>query len=163
MERYISLLLTDNPLMYLHPDLKEINLPRLVRVYKWKDPSATEHSVFELMRENLRFLDGATGFNLSEWSKALPASIIEQSKIKRGFMGLKDEGRQAILKNLPKAVSEMEEMMETNDRFASYEYEVKLLAKTKVPFSKWLSLQPQGTAPEGSNLVFITPPQPIAL
>jgi len=115
------------------------------------------------MRENLRFLDGATGFNLSEWSKALPASIIEQSKIKRGFMGLKDEGRQAILKNLPKAVSEMEEMMETNDRFASYEYEVKLLAKTKVPFSKWLSLQPQGTVPEGSNLVFITPPQPIAL
>lgn len=164
IEKYVSLLLTDNPLMYLHPDLKEeVDLPRLARVYKWKDPSATEHSVFELMRESLRFLDGASRFNLSEWSKALPASIIEQSAIKRGFTGIKDERRQAILKNLPKAVSEMEEMMETNERFASYEYEVKLLAKTKVPFSKWLSLQPKEDAPEGSNLVFIAPPQPISL
>lgn len=164
IEKYIDLLLTDDPLMYLHPDLKEdVDLPRLTRIYQWKDPLATEHSVFESMRENLRFLDGASRFNLSEWSKALPASILEQNKIKRGFTGIKDEGRKEILKNLPKAVSEMEEMIETNQRFESYEYEIKLLAKTKVPFSKWLSLKPTETAPEGSNLIFIAPPQPIDL
>lgn len=164
IEKYVDLLLTDDPIIYLHPDLKEeVDLPRLTRIYQWKDPLATEHSVFELMRENLRFLDGANRFNLSEWSKALPASILEQNKIKRGFTGIKDEGRKEILKNLPKAVSEMEEMMETNQRFDSYEYEIKLLAKTKVPFSKWLSLKPAETAPEGSNLIFIAPPQPIAL
>ncbi|MEO0886858.1 MAG: hypothetical protein AAFY54_13110 [Cyanobacteria bacterium J06648_10] len=162
--QYIDLLLTDNPLMYLHPDLKEeVDLPRLARIYRWKDPSANEHSVFELMRESLRFLDGASRFNLSEWSKMLPASVIEQNQIKRGFTGIKDEGRKEILKSLPKAVSEMEEMMETNQRFESYEYEIKLLAKTKVPFSKWLSLKPADAAPEGANLAFILPPQPIAL
>ena len=150
--------------MYLHPDLKEkVDLPRLARIYQWKDPSANEHSVFELMRESLRFLDGASRFNLSEWSKTLPASVIEQNQIKRGFTGIKDEGRKEILKSLPKAVSEMEEMMETNQRFESYEYEIKLLAKTKVPFSKWLSLKPADAAPEGANLAFILPPQPIAL
>ena len=48
----------------------------------------------------------------------------------------------------------MEEMMETNERFASYEYQVKLLAKTKVPFSKWLSLQPRGTHQRASEPCF---------
>lgn len=103
IEQYISLLLTDNPLMYLHPDLREeVDLPRLTRIYQWKDTDATEHSVFELMRESLRFLDGASRFNLSEWSRTLPASVIEQNKIKRGFTGIKDEGRQEILKSLPR-------------------------------------------------------------
>ncbi len=164
IEKYIDLLLTFNPLMYLHPQFKdEIDLSRLTQIYRWKDPSATENSVFESMRGNLHFLDGSAVPSISEWAKALPASIIEQTDIKRGFLGVKDEGRKAILKQLPKAVSEMEEMIETNQRFDSYEYEIKLLAKTKIPFSKWLSLKPSGAVPAGSNIIFLAPPKPLSL
>lgn len=166
LARYVDLLLTSNPLMYLHPEFKDdIDLSRITKIYKWKNSSATENSVFETMRENLRYIDGSIDntTSLEIWAKSLPGSVIEQTGIKRGFFGVKEEGRKAILKQLPKAVAEMEEMIETNKRFDSYEYEIKLLAKTKVPFSKWLSLKPTDAEPEGSNLIFILPPQPLAL
>ena len=137
MVKYVDLLLTSNPLMYLHPNLMGIvDLSCLTRIYQWKDPSATENSVFENLRQN--FGDMIEGMaHIDEWAKQLPSSIIEQQDIKRGFFGMKDQGRDAIFKQLPKAIEEMEEMIETTTRFESYEYEIKLLEKTKVPFSKW--------------------------
>ena len=170
IEKYVDLLLTSDPTVYLRPELKDdINLSRLTKIYQWKDPLSTESSVFEKMRENLYNLNEMPEDEvLSElkfelWAKSLPASIIEQKSIKRGFFGLKNESRKAILKQLPKAVAKMEEMIETNQRFDSYKYEIKLLAKTKVPFSKWLSLKPSDAAPEGSNIIFLLPSQPLAL
>jgi tetratricopeptide (TPR) repeat protein len=54
IEKYVDLLLTDNPLMYLHPKLKgKTDFSRLTRIYQWKDPSLTENSVFELMRDRM--------------------------------------------------------------------------------------------------------------
>ena len=159
MVKYVDLLLTPNPLMYLHPQLMgAVDLSRLTRIYQWKDPAATENSVFESLRENLGDIS-----DIEDWSKQLPSSIIEQQDIKRGFFGLKDEGREAIFEQLPKAVDEMEEMIETTCRFESYEYEIKLLEKTKVPFSKWYSAKPAALQPENSSLIFVTPPSPLSL
>jgi len=54
IEKYVDLLLTSNPLMYLHPKLKgETDLSRLTRIYQWKDASLTENSVFELIRDGI--------------------------------------------------------------------------------------------------------------
>ena len=52
--KYVDLLLTSNPLMYLHPKLKgKSDLSRLTRIYQWKNSSHTENSVFELMRDQM--------------------------------------------------------------------------------------------------------------
>lgn len=160
IKRYIDILLTDNPLMYLHPELKEFtNLSRLTQIYQWKNPELTENSVFEELRDGL--LDFKSDFGT--WLDALPESVVPKSDVKKGFFGISADGRKAIIDRLPKVVEEMESSIETYQRFVSYEYEIKLLQKAKVPFSKWMKMKPKATAPEGANLICITPPKPVAL
>lgn len=116
--KYIDILLTSNPLMYLHPQLKEtVDLSRLTRIYQWKDPELTENAVFEQLRDGLPTID----LEFNNWAKSLPASVIEQTEVKKGFFGVSDEGRKSIFERLPLIVEEMESMIETNQRFASYE------------------------------------------
>ncbi|MBP0000078.1 MAG: hypothetical protein J7641_13955 [Cyanobacteria bacterium SID2] len=57
----------------------------------------------------------------------------------------------------------MESTIETHQRFVSYEYEIKLLSKSKIPFRQWENLKPKQLAPEGASLIFIAPPKPLAL
>lgn len=158
--KLVNILLTENPLIYLHPDLKEsIDLSRLTSIYQWQDPSLTENIVFERLRDHLP----CVGPDLDDWIKALPSSIIPQTSIKKGFLGISTEGREMVLQRLPEVVGEMESVIETNQRFSSYEYEIKLLKSTQVPFSKWVQLKPPGPAIEGASLVCITPPRPLVL
>ena len=85
IEEYIDLLLTDNPLMYLHPKLKgKTDLSRLTRIYQWKDSSLTESSVFDLMRDNMVPQDDIWSSHIDEWIESLPASIIESENVKKG-------------------------------------------------------------------------------
>jgi hypothetical protein len=88
---------------------------------------------------------------------------MEQSKIKRNFFGLDNKSQNAIFDRLPKAINEIEEIIETNRRFESYEYELKLLEQTKIPFSKWLNTAPETPNTNNSNLIFITPEEPLTL
>ncbi|WP_026097447.1 hypothetical protein [Baaleninema simplex] len=160
VEKYIDILLTSNPLMYLHPELKGItNLSRLTKIYQWKNPSLTENTVFEQFRDELP----ALGLCFDDWVKALPASVMEKSEIKKGFFGVSDEGRKAVFERLPQVIEEMESIVETNERYASYEWEVKLLKKAKIPFRQWEMLKPKEVAPEGASLICIEPPKPLAL
>ncbi len=159
MEKYIDILLTDNPLMYLHPKLKgAVDLSRLTKIYQWKDPSLTENAVFENLRDSLLSLE-----KFDDWAKALPPSVMEQSNIHRLFWAVSDEGRRSIFDRLPLVVEEMEFIIETHQRFASYESEIKLLDKAKIPFSKWQNLKPSGEAPADAELICICPPKPVAL
>ena len=163
MEKYVDILLTPNPLMYLHPKLSgKVDLSRLTRIYQWKDSRKTENLVFEELRESFGNMIEDID-HIQDWAKQLPSSIMEQQDIKRGFFGLKKEGRAAIFEQLPRAVEEMEEMIETTRRFESYEYEIKLLEKTKVPYSKWHNATPAVAPPESSSLIFVTPPSPLYL
>jgi len=83
IEKYVDLLLTTNPLMYLHPKLKgKTDLSRLTRIYQWKDLSFTESSVFELMRDKMvPQHDMLWSSQVDEWIKSLPASINTSDKI----------------------------------------------------------------------------------
>ncbi len=160
IEKYIDVLLTDNPSMYLHPKLKgSIDLARLTRIYHWKDAGYDENDVFELVRDEI--LDLRSGFD--QWAEALPPSIMAQDDIKRFFFSISEKGRQSIFDRLPLVVDEMESMIETNQRFASYEHEIKLLSRTKVPFSRWETMRPSQALPEDASIICITPPQPLAL
>lgn len=163
IEKYIDLLLTSNPLVYLHPQLKEYtDLSRLTRIYQWKDPNHTENSVFEIMRDKMIDNDLSWNIQLDRWIEKLPSSIIEQSEVKKWLWGVSDEGRKEIIKKLPNAVDEMESMIETSRRFGSYEFEVKAISQLEVSFYEWLQLKPSEPNENGSNLVFIVPQEPLS-
>lgn len=160
-EYYIEILLTDYPIIYLHPQTRDlIDLSRLAKIFQWKDPSLDENSVFELMRSSL--FDPAN-FLFEDRIKALPQAVIEPWKVKKGFWGISDEGMNTVFERLPQVVIEMEGMIETNSRFLSYEYELGLMSKTKVTLQQWEALKPKQLAAESADIMYIIPSSPIML
>jgi tetratricopeptide (TPR) repeat protein len=164
IEKYIDLLLTSNPLVYLHPQLQgHTDLLRLTKIYQWKDPSHTENSVFEILRTNMIDNDLSWNAQIDRWIEKLPASIIEPSEIKRWLWGVSDEGRREIIRKLPNAIDEMESMIETSQRFGAYEFEVKAISQLEMSFHEWLELKPSEPNENQGNLVFIVPQEPLSL
>ena len=158
---YLDILLTERPIIYLHPQTRHVvDLSRLTRIYQWKDSSLDENSVFELMRNS--FLD-PIHLSIEETINALPPAVIEPWKIKRGFWGISEEGIQAVFKKLPQVVDEMEGIIETSNRFAAYEFELQLISRTKITFKQWESLKPKQLATEGVGMMYVVPPNPVKL
>jgi hypothetical protein len=56
----------------------------------------------------------------------------------------------------------METMVETSQRFTSYELEVKAISKLGISFHEWLQLRPSESQ-EGRNLMYIVPEEPMNL
>ena len=164
IEKYVDTLLSSNPLMYLHPSLKDkTNLPRLTRIYQWKDSSLDEVRVFELLREHLvPQSDKSWSSQVNEWIKSLPLSMIEGEDI-NSFWGIKEEVRVKIIQKLPEVMADMESMIETNQRFSSYELEVKAISQLDISFREWLELQPPESSVNNSNLMYIVPDEPMIL
>jgi len=165
IEKYIDLLLTSKPLMYLHPKLKgKTDLSRLTRIYQWKDPVLTESSVFELIRDGLAPQhDTWWSAQINEWIDSLPASIVERKDIKTGILGITKGGREEIIQKLPEALTEMELMIETSHRFTAYEIEVRAISKLGISFSEWLQLQPSEFNEGEKDLMCIIPQEPVSL
>lgn len=164
IEKYVDTLLSSNPLMYLHPSLKDkTNLPRLTRIYQWKDSSLDEVRVFELLREHLvPQSDKSWSSQVNDWIKSLPLSMIGGEDI-NNFWGIKEEVRVKIIQKLPEVMADMESMIETNQRFSSYELEVKAISQLGISFREWLQLQPPESAVNNSNLMYIVPDEPMIL
>jgi tetratricopeptide (TPR) repeat protein len=164
IEKYVDLLLTSNPLMYLHPKLKgKTDLSRLTRIYQWKDASLTENSVFEFIRDGMTPQhDMLWSSQMDQWINSLPASIIEGEDIKKGFWGIKEEGREEIIKRLPESLAEMESMVETSQRFTAYEVEVKAISTLGLSFHEWLQLRPPESQ-DGKGLMYIVPAEPLGV
>ena len=166
MEKYVDALLTSKPLMYLHPKLKgKTDLLRLTRIYQWKDPSLTESSVFELMRDNMvPPYDLLWSSQVDNWINSLPGSIVERENVKKGFWGgIEEEGREEIIQKLPETLAEMESMVENSRRFSSYELEVKAISRLEISFHEWLQLQPSEPKSEGKSLMYIVLNEPLSL
>ncbi len=149
--RYLESLLTSNPAAYLHPNLKnEIDLERLVKVYQWLDPIHTENSVFQELREGY--------FKIAQspdrWVHSLHPVVSDY---------IKDKGIPKAYTYLPQVMEKIESLIETYRRFEAYQTEVKAIAQLGISFHDWLQLAPQEPQPEGSNLMYIIPAEPLAL
>lgn len=159
-QRYIELLLTSNPAVYLHPQLQgKVDLHKLTKVYQWMDSSFDENSVFELQRENLFRL----AQDPNKWVDALPPAIIISSEVKGSVFGNREEMKREAMKRLPEMLEAMESIIETNYRFEAYQTEVKAIAQLGISFHDWLQLTPKEAQPEGSSLMYIIPAEPLAL
>jgi len=163
IEKYIDILLTPNPSMYLSsPLIGHTDLSRITHIFQWKDPTLNENSVFEAFRKS-DFNFDISDSSLSAWMEYLPAPIIESKEIKKGFWGIKDESKEKIIRRLPSIVEEMESMVETSRRFDSYELEVKAIDKLGMSFSEWLNFANYDPKYAESNVLFIIPKEPIKI
>jgi len=159
-------MLTSNPSAYLHPQFKgQIDLGRLTKIYKWMNPNFDENAVFDLLRENIFNL----AQNNNEWLSSLPSSIVDRNEISWGLFGrnptpLTGRFEKEAYQRLPQVFEVMESMIETNNRFESYQTEIQAISQLGISFHEWLQLTPATeTKPEGAELMYIIPPQPLEL
>jgi hypothetical protein len=156
IEKYIKLLLTSNPAVYLHPQYKEqVNLSRLTRIFQWIDPDLDENTVFELQRENfVKFVQDP-----NKWVGSLPSAILDRVEVAWGWFGPNPEDlKREAIKRLPEVLNAIESMIETNRRFEAYQAEVQAIDQLAMGFHDWLQLTPsQEARPDTAELIYIIP------
>lgn len=162
IHKYINILLTSNPAVYLHPEFQgQIDLKRLAKIYQWINSDLDENGVFENQRKNLFKI----AKDHTQWIDSLPPAILDRIEIQGGWFGPNhDELKQAAFQRLPQVFEVMESMIETNNRFESYQTEIQAISKLEISFHEWLQLKPSTEQkPEGAELMFIIPSQPLEL
>lgn len=160
IQKYVKLLLTSNPAVYLDPQFRgQIDLRRLTRIYQWLDPKLDENSVFDRQRMNLFML----AKDPNKWVESIPAAIWD-SKIDWVGKAIWDDPKPQIYARLPKTLAVMESMIETNRRFESYQTEVQAICQLGISFHDWLKLTPSTEIkPDGAELMYIIPSKPLDL
>ncbi|MBE9235459.1 hypothetical protein IQ227_05255 [Anabaena aphanizomenioides LEGE 00250] len=162
IHKYINILLTSNPAVYLHPEFQgQIDLKRLAKIYQWINSDLDENAVFENQRNNLFKI----AKDHTQWIDSLPPAILDRIEVQGGWFGPNhDELKHAAFQRLPQVFAVMESMIETNNRFESYQTEIQAISKLGISFHEWLQLKPsKETKPEGAELMFIIPSQPLEL
>ena len=162
IQKYVDILLTPNPAIYLQPDFKEqIDLRRLTRIYQWTDSTLDENAVFEMQRENL--------FKMSQdpnrWVSSLPKAILDRVEVQGGWLGPNQGNlKREAIKRLPQMLEVVESMIETNRRFEAYQAEVQAIAQLEISFHDWLKLAPSTEVkPNAAELMYIIPSKPLEL
>ncbi len=160
IQKYVNLLLTSNPAVYLQPEFKgQIDLRRLTRIYQWINPTLDENAVFEMQRKNLIKI----AQDPSKWVDLLPAAIWD-SKVDWVGKAFWDDPKPQIYARLPKTLEIVESMIETNRRFEAYQVEVQAIAQLGISFHEWLKLTPSTEEkPDKANLMYIIPEKPLNL
>lgn len=149
IQQYVELTLTSNPAIYLQPELKGIvDLRRLTEVYSWMDPTLSESDVFEMHRENFAYFVR----NPNKYINSIPKYMLIDVKDQKFFS-----------KYLPNFLARAESMIETNQRFESYEIEVKAMSQLEMNFHEWQQLTPSEPATEDTSVMLIIPSTPVAV
>ncbi|MEH2012794.1 hypothetical protein [Nostoc sp.] len=160
IQKYVKLLLTFNPAVYLQPQFRgQIDLRRLTRIYQWLDPTLDENAVFDMQRMNLFML----AQDPNKWVESIPAAIWD-SKVDWVGKAIWDDPKPQIYARLPKTLEVVESMIETNCRFESYQTEVQAISQLGISFHDWLKLTPSTEIkPDGAELMYIIPSKPLEL
>jgi len=142
LRQYIDILLTDKPIIYLHPKLSpEVDLTRLTRIFQWKNQAKyiDENTTFEMLRNTLN-LDANDDVNIGHWIDALPPAILPQSDIERNLLGVTTKGRDKVFNKLKKTIDNIESLIETDQRFLGYGLGVEALQAQGVSFREFQSI-----------------------
>jgi tetratricopeptide (TPR) repeat protein len=162
IQRYVDLLLTSNPAIYLSPQFKgQIDLQRLTKIYQWANPNLDENAVFEMQRDNFSELIK----DPDKWVKSLPQAIVSKEEV-QGWMLVgpsNDDIKKEACKRLPQVLEVVESMIETDRRFESYQAEVKAIQNFGISFHEWMRLEPPDPQPEQATFMYIIPFDPLVI
>jgi tetratricopeptide (TPR) repeat protein len=180
VRQYVQILLTSNPAVYLHPELRGmIDLRRLTHVLRWLDPALDENAVFEAQRQNLF----AIARKPEEWIQRLPPAIwdpkVDQlaqgitvpgvGRINRlnwpiGWLGSGESLESRVVRRLPGAMLAMEALIEDVRRLQSYHAEAQAIRQLGMSFRDWQRLLPDyGTQGDGSGLIYLVLSEPLTI
>ncbi|QUY45453.1 hypothetical protein [Acaryochloris marina] len=156
-QKYVELLLTSKPSVYLHPKFQDqIDLTRLTQVYQWMDPNFDENVVFNLLRQDIFQWRS----NQDKWIESLAPAILIKEEVKGGLFGPNnaDLGNE-VFKRLPGIFEVIESTIETCQRFATYQTEINAITQLGMSFGEWERLEPSESRSVNSaeNLMFILP------
>lgn len=184
-ERFVAMLLTSNPAIFLHPSLKgQIDLRRLTRVFQWLNPELDENAVFDRLREDV--------FDLArqsrKWIDALPPAVwdvrvdlqgrgVSLPILKRNWnpkvdlqkrgISLPGAGRDVetrVYERLPVVLETVESVIEDVRRFQGYLLEVQTIRQLGVSFGEWQHVLPSPDfRSDDSGLMCIALSQPLDL
>ncbi|MEA5568836.1 hypothetical protein [Anabaena sp. UHCC 0399] len=165
INKYIEIMLTSNPAVYLHPQFKDqIDLRRVTKIYQWINPNLDENAVFDLQRENLFKI----AQDSNHWLSSLPSAIVDRGEIQWGIFGanptpLTGRFEKEAYKRLPQILENIESIIETNHRFESYQTEIQAISQLGISFHEWLKLTPIENQANGAELMYIIPSTPLQI
>ncbi len=155
-EQLVSTLLTSNPAVYLHPELKdEVDLRRLTHVYQWLDPKWDENSVFQAQRENLfkatqepsACTDALPGEyridekgHLARLRDAIPSRL--PSFARRGKTAEAKSDEVTVYDRLAVMFDLIEQVVENECRYRMYGTEIEAARQLDMSFREWEQLGP---------------------
>ncbi|UJB69189.1 hypothetical protein HRE53_22825 [Acaryochloris sp. 'Moss Beach'] len=156
-QKYVELLLTSNPSVYLHPKFQDqIDLSKLTQIYRWIDPTMDENAVFNLLRDGIFKWRN----NRDKWVESLPPAILIKEEVEGSWFGPNnaDLGQEAF-NRLPSIFGVIESTIETCQRFATYQTEIHAMTQLGISLSDWEKLEPSETdlKNHSGNIMFLLP------
>ncbi|HAJ59846.1 MAG TPA: hypothetical protein DCP31_11710, partial [Cyanobacteria bacterium UBA8543] len=83
----------------------------------------------------------------------LSATEIAQAITPLGLLGMFSPKKQEK-PQFPEALSKIEAMLETQERFEAYQAEIQAISQIGISFHDWLKLAPSETKPDGAELMY---------
>jgi hypothetical protein len=182
--KHFTQTLLRSPAAYLHPALRDwISLERLTRLHRTFNPAITTAYVFELLRPYIYFFDPRNdawidALPANVWDPALfpraddrphavppldqPVLVADQLQVMaRAWQEPSDDASDAALErrcralvSLVQVVNDMETVIETSQRFAGYQDEIRGLRAAGLTFAQWCELVPVA-APSEAEVVYL--------
>jgi len=169
-KKYIQLLLSENPAIYLHNDFKDlgIDLKKLTKIYNWLGEDTNENQVFNQLRE--KYIEVHT--NQEQAVKEIPAIIWNPildiapkdddsylSRLNPLTIFRNEDALKPLLKNrLQESFETIQKIVEAYDRFASVKYEVEMFIEQDISYQDWqqkLKEHHQNNPKDDSQLMYI--------
>jgi hypothetical protein len=97
-----------------------------------------------------------------QWVNKLPQAIVSESEVQGSMWGNREEMKMEAMNRLPQVFSTMESMIETIQRFDTYQSEVKAISKLGITFREWTLLAPvDKQQSENRTLMYLIPSVPV--
>ena len=97
-----------------------------------------------------------------KWVTSLPPAIVSKSEIQGTIWGNIEETKLEAMNRLPQVLETMESMIETIQRFDSFQFEVKAISKLNITFHNWSQLTlAKEQSSENATLMYLIPSNPV--
>ena len=163
--QYIQQLLTDNPTIYLHNDFKDldIDLSRLVKVYKWLGQEVDENTLFNQWKEAYVHIHTKPEKALKKLPKMVWNPVLDIAAKEHKFylarlnplqLFQNDDSKPLLKNRLQECFETIKQIMETYNRFYGAVVEVDWIAENGGSYQEWkqyLAAHQQ----EGKNLMYV--------
>ena len=148
MNKYITTLLSNNPMIYLHNDFKdlEIDLEKLAKVYSWLDKKKSVNQIFNEQRDNFIEIhkNQAKAFKelpLMIWNPIIDVEVKTNNSYLSAINPLgyfqSEDVTPFLQERLKESFETIEVVTESYNRFLSIKHEVEFMLEKGISYAEW--------------------------